>query len=135
MAKEYYIKLDDGQTVPVSEEVYRAYMRPKWRETKQRAVQKEKEFSFEYMEENGMEHMCNQEKKLVEQIVEDKLLLEMLLDALETLTVDERLLIDELFFNGKSERKISSETNIPRKTIAYRKNIILNKLKKIIEKI
>lgn len=36
MKKEYKIKLPEGSLVAVSEEVYRAYKRPQWREAKQR---------------------------------------------------------------------------------------------------
>ena len=39
MKKEYYIKLNDGQVVPVTEEVYREYKRPQWREAKQKKSQ------------------------------------------------------------------------------------------------
>ena len=38
MKKEYNIKLPDGTIVPVTEEVYRAYKRPQWREAKQKKV-------------------------------------------------------------------------------------------------
>ena len=36
MKKEYNIKLPDGAIVPVTEEVYRAYKRPQWREAKRK---------------------------------------------------------------------------------------------------
>ncbi|MDF2522436.1 MAG: hypothetical protein K0R31_77 [Clostridiales bacterium] len=52
--------------------------------------------------------------------------------ALDALTVEERLLIHELFFNSKSERILASETGISNMTI-YRKCRILKKLKKLIE--
>ena len=35
------------------------------------------------------------------------------------------------YFQEKSEREISREIQIPRKTISYRKNKIINKLRKI----
>ena len=44
MKKEYYIKLSDGQVVPVTEEVYREYKRPQWREAKQKKVRQMREF-------------------------------------------------------------------------------------------
>lgn len=62
MKKEYYIKLSDGQIIPVTEEVYREYKRPQWRETKQKKVRQMREFSLEYMIENGMEHIFRQSK-------------------------------------------------------------------------
>lgn len=108
MKKEYYIKLSDGQVVPVTEEVYREYKRPQWREAKQKKVRQMREFSLEYMIENRIEHVYSDKQKLVEEIAEDNLMLEMLMKALETLTDDERFLINELYFNEKSERDLAN---------------------------
>ena len=73
------------------------------------------------------------DEKLVEQIVEDKLLLEMLLKALETLTADERFLIDEIYFQEKTEREVSAKLNIPKTNVHRLKEKILKKLKKKIK--
>ena len=130
MKKEYYIKLSDGQVVPVTEEVYREYKRPQWREAKQKKVRQMREFSLEYMTENRMEHIYSDNQKLVEEIAEDNLMLEMLMKALETLTDEERFLINELYFNEKSERILSKQIDIPQQTINSRKAIIIKKLRK-----
>ena len=113
MKKEYNIKLPDGTLVPVTEEVYQAYKRPQWREAKQKGINVKREVSLEKMDDV---HTLSDEK-LVEQIVEDKLLLEMLLKALETLTEEERFLIDEIYYQEKTEREISKESRIPQQTI------------------
>ena len=133
MKKEYYIKLSDGQVVPVTEEVYREYKRPQWREAKQKKVRQMQEFSLEYMTENGMEHIYSDNQKLVEEIAEDNLMLEMLMKALETLTDDERFLVNELYFNEKSERILSKQIDIPQQTINSRKAAIIKKLRKFIK--
>lgn len=133
MKKEYYIKLSDGQVVPVTEEVYREYKRPQWREAKQKKVRQMREFSLEYLTENGMEHIYSDKQKLVEEIAEDNLMLEMLMKALETLTDDERSLINELYFNEKSERILSKQIDIPQQTINSRKAIIIKKLRKFMK--
>ena len=133
MKKEYYIKLSDGQVVPVTEEVYREYKRPQWREAKQKKVRQMREFSLEYMNENGIEHIYSDKQKLVEDIAEDNLMLEMLMKALETLTDDERFLINELYFNEKSERILSKQIDIPQQTINSRKAIIIKKLRKFMK--
>ena len=133
MKKEYYIKLNDGQVEPVTEEVYREYKHPQWREAKQKKVRQMREFSLEYMTENGMEHIYSENQKLVEELVEDNLMLEMLMKALETLTDDERSLIDELYFNEKSERILSKQIDIPQQTINSRKAAIIKKLKKFFD--
>lgn len=126
MKKEYKIKLPEGSLVAVSEEVYRAYKRPQWREAKQRNKKIKREVSLDDV------HTLPDEK-LVKQIVEDKLLLEMLLKALETLTEDERFLIDEIYFKEKSEREVLAEKGMSQPAIHKCKNKILNKLKKLIK--
>ena len=127
MKKDYNIKLTDGTLVPVTEEVYRAYKQSQWREAKKK--KSKREVSLEKMEDV---HTLSDEK-LVEQIVEDKLLLEMLLKALETLTEDERFLIDEIYFQEKTEREVSAKLNIPKTNVHRLKEKILKKLKKKIK--
>ena len=133
MKKEYYIKLSDGQVVPVTEEVYREYKRPQWREAKQKKVRQMREFSLEYMTENGMEHIYSDNQKLVEEIAEDNLMLEMLMKVLETLTDYERSLINELYFNEKSEREVAKTMNIPHQTVHWQKGKTIKKLKKFFD--
>lgn len=60
--------------------------------------------------------------------------LESLWSALQYLPEDERRLIDELFFNEKSERKLASELGVPRMTLSDKKHRILGKLKKFMDK-
>ena len=127
MKKEYNIKLPDGAIVPVTEEVYRAYKRPQWREAKKKKLKREISL------ENFNDVHTLSDEKLVEQIVEDKLLLEMLLKALETLTEDEIFLIDEIYFHEKTIREVASEVDIPFQTVHSKKNKIIEKLKKILK--
>lgn len=127
MKKDYYIRLKDGQIVPVSEEVYRAYKRPSWREAKAREVRLQKELSLDILEEDSVPIT---DGVLVEQIVEDKLLLEMLMKALDMLTEDERSLINEIFFNQHSEQETAAKSGITQQAVHKRKKYILGKLKK-----
>jgi len=134
MAKDYYIVVD-GEKVPVSEEVYRAFKRPVWAEKKRRQREQENgttPLSLDSLTEAGFDVPTGD--ALIDEIVEDKLLLDMLLKALAELTDDERGLIDALFFKEQAERDLAKETGIPRKTIAYRKMKVLDKLRKLIEK-
>ena len=126
MDKEYFIVID-GEKVPVSEEVYRAFKRPLWAERKHRQVRAEQERSLEQFSEDGFD--VPDESALVDEIVEDKLMLDMLFAALAELTGDERGLIDSLFFDEKSEHEVARETGVPQTTINYRKNKILQWLK------
>lgn len=117
----------------VTEEVYRAYKRPAWSERKRREREREKgttPLSLEAFANMGVDIP---DDALVDDIVADKLLLDMLMSALDKLTAEECGLINALYYEEKSERKISRESGVPRKTLAYHKNKILEKLKKVIE--
>lgn len=131
MSKEYYIELN-GERIPVTEEVYYAFKRPAWRERKRRQVRSDNELSLEALADNGFE--VPDETSLVDEIVEDKLLLDMLFEALSELTDDERFLIDALFYQEKSERMVSKEIDVSQNTVNYHKNRLLDKLRKLIEK-
>lgn len=54
--------------------------------------------------------------------------------ALRSLSEDERSLIDELFFNEKSESQIAKSIGVNQSTISRRLSKILSKLKSLIEK-
>ena len=131
MDKAYFIVID-GEKVPVSEEVYRAFKRPAWTERKRRQVRAEHERSLEQFAEDGFD--VPDESALVDEIVEDKLMLDMLFAALAELTDDERGLIDALFFDEKSEREAAREFGVAHQTIHSRKTSVLQKLKKMLEK-
>ena len=129
MDKEYFIVID-GEKIPVSEEVYHAFKRPAWAERKRRQVRADYERSLEQLAADGFE--VSDESTLVDEIVEDKLMLDMLFSALDELTADERGLIDALFFDEKSEREVAALKNIAQQTVHKKKNRILKKLKKLI---
>jgi len=98
MDKEYFIELN-GRQIPVGKEVYDAFKRPAWKERKRSQVRAEKELSLEAFADAGFEIPSGE--ALVDEIVEDKLLLDMLSKALSELTEEERVLIDELFVDDK----------------------------------
>ena len=131
MAEEYYIVIN-GEKVPVSEEVYYAFKRPAWRERKRRQIRSDKERSLEVFLADGLDIPSDQ--ALVDEIVADKLLLDMLIVALDELTEDERSLIDALFYQEKSERAVAKETGVSQNTVNYHKNRLLDKLRNLIEK-
>ena len=130
MKKEYYITID-GKDVPVTEEVYRAFKRPAWTERKRREIRSENERSLEAFTDDGFD--IPSEQALVDELVEDKLLLDMLFNALLELTDDERDLINALFYEEKSERELSKDTGVPHPTIHSRKVSVLQKLKRLLE--
>lgn len=131
MDKEFFIVID-GEKVPVTEEVYRAFKRPAWVERKRRPVRADRERSLEVFMDEGFDIPSGD--PLVDEIVEDKLMLDMLFAALAELTDDERGLINALFYAEKSERELSQETGVPHPTIHSRKVSLLQKLKRLLEK-
>lgn len=62
-------------------------------------------------------------------------LIKALYNALEQLTLKDRALIEDIYFNDISEYKIAMKTGILRTTISYRKKRILKQLKKYIKEI
>ncbi len=130
MDKEYFIELN-GRHISVSKEVYDAFKRPAWKERKRRQVRGEKELSLEAFADAGFEIPSGE--TLVDEIVEDKLLLDMLSKALSELTEDERFLIDALFYKNRSEREVAASSCISQQAVNKRKRKILTKLRDILE--
>lgn len=130
MDKEYHITLN-GKLIPVTEEVYYAFKRPAWKERKRRQVSAEKELSLEAFADAGFEIPSGQ--ALVDEIVEDKLLLDMLSKALSELTEEERFWLNELFFNDKSECEVAKEIGWSKTGIHKRKEKILSKLRNLLK--
>ena len=132
MEKGYYIKVNDYTKVLVAEEIYRAYRRQQWKEAKRRKIRADMECSYELMVESGIDGKCASMQKLTEDIVMDKLLLEMLMEALGTIALDERELICNIYFCNKSEREFAESIGLSQKGINKKKHRILGKIRKII---
>lgn len=142
-----YIEID-GQEVPVTEEVYRAYKRPLWAEHKRKERAKrcrdEKgnrctkscrkcpklraggDLSLDRFNEDGFEIPDSVD---VIEFVADKLLLEQLVGVLDDLDPDERSLINALFYNDRTERDYAAEVGISHQAIGKRKKKVIEKLR------
>ena len=124
------------QRVEVSEAVYRAYHKEREAERYQNKLIRQNELSLERFHEDGVNIdyliVCVQ-ADMVDKLIHQEQL-ESLWSALQYLPEDERRLIDELFFNEKSERKLASELGVPRMTLSDKKHRILGKLKKFMDK-
>lgn len=153
MKEQRFIEVD-GEQIPVTEEVYRAYKRPLWREHKQKEREKrcaisdgkgrtkrcegdcgkcEKRrnggvLSLDWFTEMGVD---NADPVDMAELVADKLLLEQLLAALDDLEPDERLLINALFQDDRTERDIAAELGISHQAIGKRKQKVLAKLRTV----
>ena len=67
-----------------------------------------------------------------EKVIKD-IFIEKLNTSLEKLTDEERHIIYELFYLGTSERSLAEELSISRSTLQYKRDLILEKLKKFIK--
>jgi DNA-directed RNA polymerase specialized sigma subunit len=146
---QHYIEID-GEQIPVTEEVYRAYKRPLW------AEHKRQERIKRCRDENGFSctkdcHICDKQREGVvlslecfadegyeipdtvdtAELVADKLLLEQLVFALDDLDPEERSLINTLFYNGRAERDYATEIGISHQAVAKRKKKVIKKLRRI----
>ncbi|TWH59380.1 hypothetical protein DesLBE_3759 [Desulfitobacterium sp. LBE] len=132
--KKFCIRIEDT-IQEVSEEVYREYFKMERRERylEERDLVNGKVL---YSDLDNVHQDVLGEDILVDSIVEDicelvttKIMVERLRECLVLLPDEELDLLIQLFFNEKSERELSAERGIPRKTISYRKDKILSKLK------
>lgn len=122
------------QRVEVSEAVYCAYHQEREAERYRRSLVMDNEYSLERFQEDGVniEFRLDVCRDFVDELMRAEQERE-LHAALQTLTVKERLLIHELFWNGKSERELSAMIAVPQKTINDRKRKILVKLRRQME--
>lgn len=130
MDKEYYVTIN-GERIPVSEEVYRAYRQPAWREHKRRTARLEMERSLDTLMNDGFDLADN--ALLVDELVADKLLLEAMLAALAELTEEERGLINTLYFHGLTERDAAEAYSLSHQAVNKRKLHVLDKLRALLD--
>ena len=123
------------QRVEVSEAVYRAYHKEREAERYQNKLIRQNELSLERFREDGVNidyRIVRVQPDILDRLIHQEQL-EALWIALKALPEDERSLIDELFFNEKSERTLAAELGIATMTLHDRKHRILKKLKKLLE--
>lgn len=123
------------QRVEVSEAVYRAYHKEREAERYQNRLIRQCELSLERFQEDGVNTdylIVRVQPDIVDRLIHQEQL-EQLWLALRTLPQDERSLIDELFFNEKSERRLAAELGIANMTLHDRKHRILKKLKNLLD--
>ena len=134
MAKEYYLYVK-GKAVPVSEEVYKAYW--KITEHEKYIYRKDREHcvlpfsSFDY-DGHFVDNIID-EKIDLEKFVEVKMQIEELRRALNTLTKEERELMEAIFYKEESLRAIGKKEKVSHQAIGQRRDKILEKLKEILK--
>ena len=134
MAKEYYLYVK-GKAVPISEEVYKSYW--KITEHEKYIYRKDREHcvlpfsSFDY-DGHFVDNIID-EKIDLEKFVEVKMQIEELHRALNTLTKEERELMEAIFYKEESLRAIGKKEKVSHQAIGQRRDKILEKLKEILK--
>lgn len=133
--KEFKIRINN-ELIAVTEEIYFTYYKMRRRERYLEEVSVEKNLSYNQLLDLDypIEGKMSERQHLLGDTIVEKMMIEKMTIAIKSLDYNERMIINELFFNGKSERKLADLMKIPRATLQSKKNKIISKLKKIIEK-
>jgi RNA polymerase sigma factor (sigma-70 family) len=134
--RRYYIPID-GKLYETNEIVYKTYysMDRRERYLEERDIKEGlKTFTDLDIGTYRPEEMISDKTVDIEEEITNKIMIEAVLEAITNLDEEEKWLIQELFFYGKSERVLAKEFGVARTSIQSRKYKILKKIKKIMEK-
>lgn len=134
--KDFKIKINK-ELISVSEEIYISYYKMERRERYLNEVSLEKDLSYNQLmdKEYPIEVKMSKPQNLIEDEIVEKIMIEKMTIAIKSLDNSERLIIHELFFNGKSIRELAVTLGISKSTLHEQKEKIIKKLRKIINKI
>ncbi len=125
-------------TLEVTEEEYLKYYRPWWQQKKHEQRNREAmeqngytEESYEAWRDNASEEVGIPDMELpgVDELVEKKLLLGVLADAMDSLLPEERELAMKVFGEEMSVYEYARVTGGNRRTLDFRKNKVMEKLR------
>lgn len=134
--KRFFIPLH-GMLMEVEERDYQEFYKT---ERRQRYLREESringEISFDMLatdEFKGKEIIVNSGEDVAQE-VENKIMLDDLSSALKLLTDEEKELLQELYFEERTERELASQKNVSQVAIHKRKLRVLDKIKRFLEK-
>ena len=136
MADNYYITIN-GEKICVSEEVYDVCLQMR-RQERTLAEKDSRNFVLKYEdfadgEITGEEQIYDFLQPSVEELALTNIVYHKLHRAIEMLPQTEREIITAIYFQGYSVHQLAKESGTPYMTISCRKEMILCKLKKILE--
>ncbi|MDO5755832.1 MAG: sigma factor-like helix-turn-helix DNA-binding protein [Tissierellia bacterium] len=136
MKKREYVLYVNGELVEVTKEVYDAFYkarnREKYLERRDRKHGLLYYNQFDSSESNYEEYL--EDKSIdVHQVVETKLLIEQLYEALDSLTKEERELVYDLFFKEQTLREAGQKRAISHIAVMKRRDKILKRLREMME--
>ncbi len=132
--KDYYLYVN-GQKVKVSEQIYKVYWRGREHEKYLEQVDKKKHLLFFSSLDHDGHFVDNLVDKSVdvEKLVETKMMIESIRNAISKLNAEERDIIKRLYFDGETVCSVAKLKNITHPALIKRRNKILEKLKKFIK--
>lgn len=135
MPKEYYLYVD-GKKVKVSEQIYKVYWREKEHEKYLEQVDKKNHLLFfSSLDHDGhfVENIVDKSVD-IEKIVEIQMMIETVRNAISKLNSEERDIIERIYFNEESIRSVAKLKSISHPALIKKRDKILEKLRKLIEK-
>lgn len=133
--ERYFIPVD-GKYYETTKEVYEVYYQMDRRERylEERDLNKGViNFCDIDNEDYSAEEILSDKDTDIEEEVINKILIKTVLEAIMTLDEEEKWLIQELFFCGKSQRQLAKECGTPLMTLNCRKQKIIEKIKKYLK--
>lgn len=133
MSMDYFVTLPGGTKVPVTKEVHEVYYEQERRDEYYKRMKKKMHQSYDELSltEHPAEEQLFVPPTSVEELAEREMMLKILFSALDKLADDERALVEELYFEDKSEREYARNNGVPQTTVVRRRKKILIKLRKL----
>lgn len=125
-----------GMLMEVDENEYKEFYKTSRRQKYLEELSKENgEFSFDMLTTNDFngQDILLDTKTDVYQFVEQKIIMDKLQKGISLLTEEEQRLIQEIYYEGLTEREIAKKQGIYHNAVHKKKVRILNKLKKYLE--
>lgn len=133
MDKKYYIFVGD-EKIEVDQEVYKSYWQITNRERYLERLDRQNKLLFfsDLSTEYSFEDTIANENYDLEKIVETKMLIDRVREAIESLNDEEREVIERLYYQDESLRSIATSKKISAPALLKRRNKILKKLKELL---
>lgn len=133
MDKKYYIFVGD-EKIEVDQEVYKSYWQITNRERYLERLDRQNKLLFfsDISTEYSFEDTIANENYDLEKIVETKMLIDRVREAIDSLNDEEREVIERLYYQDESLRSIATSKKISAPALLKRRNKILKKLKELL---
>ena len=134
MDKKYYIFVGD-EKIEVDQEVYKSYWQITNRERYLERLDRQNKLLFfsDLSTEYSFEDTIADENYDLEKIVETKMLIDRVREAIYSLNDEEREVIERLYYQDESTRIAANALNLHKTSLIRKRDRILAKLKKMLE--